>query len=260
MLTPALLHRTLVVVEYDDLARAGDDVSDITDRFRPIGLEGLDKELIHEQQEQDVNVADIEELPRTEGDAWLLVQFGGDRPEDAAGQAEEFRRWLIDDKGIAPERIEVIGSEQDGGHSSDIWAIRESGLGSTAFPPDGDHWPGWEDSAVPPPRVGDYLRDLGDLYAKHGLKGAFYGHFGQGCIHSRIDFDLRHADGIANYRRFLSEAADLVVSYGGSLSGEHGDGQQRAEFLEKQYGPELVGAMREFKRIWDPEGRITRAR
>ncbi len=135
--------------------------------------------------------------------------------------------------------------------------MREGGLGATAFPPDGnDHWPGWEDSAVPPAQVGHYLRDLKRLYARHGLQGAMYGHLGQGCIHSRISFDLRSADGIANYRRFLDEAADLVVSYGGSLSGEHGDGQQRAEFLEKQYGPELIGAMREFKRIWDPDWKM----
>lgn len=113
----------------------------------------------------------------------------------------------------------------------------------------------WEDSAVPPPRLGDYLRDLCELYEKHGLRGAFDGHFGEGCIHSRVSFDLRHADGLRTYRSFMEEAADLVVSYGGSLSGEHGDGQQRAELLDKQFGPRLIEAMREFKRIWTRPGR-----
>ncbi len=135
--------------------------------------------------------------------------------------------------------------------------MREGGLGATAFPETGDdHWPGWEDSAVPPERVGDYMADLKRLYDKHGYVGAMYGHIGQGCVHSRINFDLRSAQGIANYRAFMEEAADLCVSYGGSLSGEHGDGQQRGELLEKQYGPELIEAFREFKRIWDPDWKM----
>jgi Fe-S oxidoreductase len=119
-----------------------------------------------------------------------------------------------------------------------------------------DAWPGWEDSAVPPDKVGPYLRDLRKLFDKYGYKPSLYGHFGQGCIHSRISFDLRTAEGVKNYRAFLEEAADLVTSYGGSLSGEHGDGQQRAELLDRQYGPELLDAMREFKRIWDPEWKM----
>jgi FAD/FMN-containing dehydrogenase/Fe-S oxidoreductase len=257
-LTPALLMRTLVVVEYDDLTNAGADVAEIVEGFRPIGLEGLDKELLEDQIAQDLHVATIEELPREgRGDAWLLVQFGADTAEESEEQAHRFADWCRAEKGMADDRILIMKSAQEGGQSGDIWEIREGGLGATAFPPDGtDHWPGWEDSAVPPAAVGDYLRELRALYDKYGLKGATYGHFGQGCIHSRISFDLRHADGLRQYRRFLDEASDLVVSYGGSLSGEHGDGQQRAQFLVKQYGEELVAAMREFKRIWDPEGRM----
>ena len=109
---------------------------------------------------------------------------------------------------------------------------------------------------MPPGRVGDYVRDLKALYAKHGLVGAMYGHLGEGCIHSRISFDLRTVEGLRTYRSFMEEAADLVTRYGGTLSGEHGDGQQRAELLEKQYGPRLMTAMREFKAIWDPDGKM----
>ncbi|HKA35638.1 MAG TPA: FAD-linked oxidase C-terminal domain-containing protein, partial [Thermoanaerobaculia bacterium] len=138
-----------------------------------------------------------------------------------------------------------------------VWRIRESALGATAHPPGRPlTWEGWEDSAVPPERLGAYLRDLRKLYEKHGYEGDFYGHFGQGCLHTRINFDLETKDGVARVRRFLDEAADLVVSYGGSLSGEHGDGQARAELLPKMYGPELVEAFRRFKQIWDPEGRL----
>ena len=135
--------------------------------------------------------------------------------------------------------------------------MREAGLGATAFPPDGeDHWPGWEDSAVPIDKVGAYIRDLKGLYEKYGYRGAMYGHLGQGCIHSRINFDLRTAEGIRTYRAFMEEAADLVVSYGGSLSGEHGDGQQRAELLEKQYGPGADRGDARVQGIWDPEWKM----
>ncbi len=255
MLTPAMLHRTLVVVAYPDICDAGQHTKQIVDEFGPIGLEAIDDVLVHDQQELHMHLDDLEELPRP-GKAWLLVQFGSDDPGESAARANDLVEWLLA-HGYDRGRVVVMRSKQDGGNSEDIWAIREGGLGSTAFPPDGgDHWPGWEDSAVPPDVIGDYLRDLKQLYQRYGLHGAFYGHLGQGCIHSRISFDLRSPEGVGDYRSFLEDAAELVVSYGGTLSGEHGDGQQRAELLEKQYGPELMAAMREFKLIWDPEWRM----
>ena len=258
ILMPGMYMRTLVIVEYDELPLAGNDIAEIIERFKPIGLEGLDKELIYDEQEQDMHVDAIGELPEADhGDAWLLVQFGADTSEESEGIAQDFHDWLTGKKGYDPRRISILRSEQEGGESGAIWQLREGGLGATAFPPDGkDHWPGWEDSAVPPDQVGPYLRDLRKLYDKYGMRGSTYGHFGQGCIHSRIDFDLRHPDGLRQYRRFMDEASDLCISYGGSLSGEHGDGQQRAEFLEKQYGPELMQAFREFKEIWDPDRKM----
>lgn len=252
-LTPALLERTTVAVSYDTLPDAAEHVVEIIDHCRPIGLEAVDRRLFDDQQEKHLNETGLHELPRSDtAGAWLLVQIGTDSAEESTSRVNAFVDWLEKDKGYALDRIVSLRSKRDGGSSEDLWAVREAGLGSTAFPPDGDHWPGWEDSAVPPGKAGPYLRELEALYEKHSLVGAMYGHLGQGCIHSRISFDLRSAQGIENYRAFMTEAADLVVSYGGSLSGEHGDGQQRAEFLDKQYGAELVEAMREFKRIWDP--------
>jgi Fe-S oxidoreductase len=199
----------------------------------------------------------LSQLPEGGKHAWLLVQFGADDADEVREHGKRFREWLIGEKGYSAERVVMHESAQLGGDTKAIWQVREGGLGATAFPPDNkDHWPGWEDSAVPPDRVGEYIRDLKQLYSQYGYRGSMYGHFGQGCVHSRVSFDLRHPDGIKKYRKFLNEAADLVVSYGGSLSGEHGDGQQRAEFLYKQYGPELVEAMREFKRIWDPHDKM----
>jgi len=258
-LTPALLRRTLVVVEYDELHEAAEHCMEIIEQWKPIGLEALDHELIEDQLIGGKHVSDIQELPRRDApdSAWLLVQFGADEPGESEATAERFREWLIDQKGYPDDRIEIMPSQQEGGHSGDIWQVREGGLGATAFPPDGqDHWPGWEDSAVPPSRIGAYIRDLRALYKKYDYRGAMYGHFGQGCIHSRISFDLRTAHGIAEFRRFMEEAADLCASYGGSISGEHGDGQARAELLVKQYGEELLEAMREFKRIWDPDWKM----
>jgi FAD/FMN-containing dehydrogenase/Fe-S oxidoreductase len=255
-LTPALLQRTLVVVGYDDLPAASEHAQEIVDRWRPIGLEALDRQLIEDQQELAMNLDDIEELPHRDGNAWLLVQFGADDTEESVATATAFVAWLVGEKGYGRDRVLIAKSKQEGGSSQDLWTIREGGLGSTAFPHGKDHWPGWEDSAVPPERIGEYVARLRDLMDEHGLDGAMYGHMAQGCIHCRIGFDLYTADGVANYRKFMEQAADLVTSFGGTLSGEHGDGQQRAELLERQYGPELVAAMREFKLIWDPRAKM----
>lgn len=256
MLTPALLKRVTVVVEYPDLAEAGTHVLEILE-WKPIGLEAIDHQLFEDEDMQHMNTSELLKLPRSGEGAWLLVQFGADREREAQDQAKRFQEWLITKKGYAADRIKAFGDGEPGGPAELLWKLREAGLGATAFPPGSrDHWPGWEDSAVPPDKISPYIRDLKGLYAKHGLKGAMYGHIGQGCVHSRISFDLRSHSGVQQYRRFLEDASDLVVSYGGSLSGEHGDGQQRAEFLYKQYGPELVEAMREFKRIWDPDWKM----
>jgi Fe-S oxidoreductase len=138
-----------------------------------------------------------------------------------------------------------------------LWKLRESGLGATAFVPgEPDAWEGWEDAAVPPEREGEYLRAFQKLLDEYGYHTTKYGHFGDGCIHCRINFDLRTAQGLSKWRTFLDEAADLVVEHGGSLSGEHGDGQSRGELLVKMYGPDLVKAFRQMKAIWDPDGRM----
>ena len=133
MLTPALLQRTLVVVGYPVLADAVEHCTEIIERWRPIGLEGLDEELIHEQAEQHMHAQDLEELPKDGSKAWLLVQFGADTTEESVGTAREFAQWLVQDKGYDEDRILVMKSAQEGGQSQDIWEIREGGLGSTAF-------------------------------------------------------------------------------------------------------------------------------
>ncbi len=250
LLTENVQFRTLLLVGFEDICVAADHVPDIM-RHRPIALEGIDRVLFHNEQVLGKHVHELSQLPS--GDAWLMVELGGDTREQADANAKELVASLKKTR-KAPTGYAIV---DDKAQEKKLWAIREAGLSATAFPPaGGENWPGWEDSAVPPAVVGDYLRDLKRLYAKYRYHGAIYGHLGQGCVHSRISFDLKTAAGIRQYRAFLEEAADLVVSYGGSLSGEHGDGQQRAELLHKQYGEELVDAMREFKRIWDPDWKM----
>src|SRR6185295_8038155 len=138
-----------------------------------------------------------------------------------------------------------------------MWRIREAGPRAAAAAPGAPlEWEGWDDSAVAPEKLGAYLRDLRRLLDEYQYRTAFYGHFGHGCIHMRVSFDLFTGDGIRKYGEFVERAADLVVSYGGSLSGEHGDGQSRGALLPKMFGAELTGAFREFKAVWDPHNRL----
>jgi FAD/FMN-containing dehydrogenase/Fe-S oxidoreductase len=241
--------RVLVVLGYEDIYKAADDVP-LINQFRPIGLEGMDLRLRDNvAKKHGPHVKYLPELP--EGNAWMFVEFGAASKEEAKGIANEMMKRL-------ERRAETMKRIDDDEHQSQLWEVRESGLGATAFVPgERDAWPGWEDSAVPPERLGAYLRDLRRLLDDHGYgQTALYGHFGMGCVHCRIDFDLTSHDGIARWQSFLSRAADLVVGHGGSLSGEHGDGQARAELLAKMFGTELVDAFREYKRIWDPDGKM----
>ena len=245
--TPA---RALLVVGFEDICMAADRVPEIMEHG-PIGLEGIDHELFANEIKLGLHPSELSQMP--EGRAWLLAEFGGETREEA----DEKARALVSDLERTEHAPAGCSIFDDPEQEAKLWQVREAGLAATAFPPDGkDHWPGWEDSAVPPERLGGYLRDLRALYRRYDYQGATYGHFGQGCIHSRISFDLRTAEGLVKFRSFMEEASDLVVSYGGSLSGEHGDGQARAELLGKQFGEEILDAFREFKRIWDPEAKM----
>jgi Fe-S oxidoreductase len=138
-----------------------------------------------------------------------------------------------------------------------VWEIREGGVGDSKVPGEHPGWPSWEDAAVAPDQIGDYLRDLEKLCQKHGRRiSCMFGHIGHGCVHTRIDWDFLTQEGVRNYRAFMEDAGDLIASYRGSLSGEHGDGHARAELYPKMFGSELVEAFREFKGIWDPDANM----
>jgi FAD/FMN-containing dehydrogenase/Fe-S oxidoreductase len=241
--------RSLLVLGYPDVYQAAEGIEGLMEHG-PIALEGLDHKLIDMIKAKGLHEKYLKYLP--EGRAFLLVEMGG----DSQAEADERARGVLN--AVRRHAAHITGEVlSDPDLQEKIWLVRESGLGATArVPGHNDAWPGWEDSAVPPRKLASYLRDLQSLFDRYGYEAALYGHFGQGCVHCRIDFDLASAEGIARYRAFVGEAADLVVSYDGSLSGEHGDGQSRAELLPKMYGHELVQAFAEFKGLWDPEGKM----
>ena len=241
--------RVLLVLGYPSIYEAGDRVPEIL-KHKPIGLEALDDVLIANVKKKGMRQQeDLSLLPQ--GKSWLVVEFGAAARDEAEALAHDAMKSL---EGAGAPAMKLFLDRQQ---QQKIWKVREAGLGATAFVP-GEPltWEGWEDSAVAPEKIGGYLRDLRKLYDKYQYSSALYGHFGQGCIHCRVNFDLMSATGIRKWRSFMEEATSLVTSYGGSISGEHGDGQSKAEFLYKMFGPELIEAFREFKSIWDPDGKM----
>jgi FAD/FMN-containing dehydrogenase/Fe-S oxidoreductase len=241
-------HRQLVVLGFADVFLAADAVPEIL-KSKPIGLEGFDGMLVDFMRRKQLALDDIALLPPGRG--FLLVEFGADSADDAVAQAEQFiaaaSRWTTP---VQPIRME-------GEHAERVWRVRESALGAvTCVPGVPDLWEGWEDSAVPPEHLGAYLRRLQALVEEFGYIMPIYGHFGQGCMHTRMNYDLRSTEGVQAFREFLERATDLVLEFGGSISGEHGDGQARGALLPKMFGPELMHAFREFKALWDPDNRM----
>ncbi len=245
-LVPSPPCRSLLVLGFADIYLAADAIGEVTDAG-PIGLEGVDELLVRHSRKKNLNAKGLALLP--DGQGWLYVEFGARHrgrgrgaglAADASGSNRARARRRCGSSAIPPRPS-----------TSGPCGSRPSG--ATSFVPgEAKNWEGWEDAAVPPARLGEYLRRLRQLMGEYRYTGSLYGHFGQGCVHTRINFDLKTAGGIAAYRRFVEEAADLVVELGGSISGEHGDGQSRGELLPRMYGEELMQAFREFKGVWDP--------
>ncbi|WP_231406467.1 FAD-binding and (Fe-S)-binding domain-containing protein [Streptomyces sp. MC1] len=224
--------RALAVLAYPDESAAAEAAAGLLP-LRPLTVEGMAADLVPAGAG----------LPA--GGAWLFVETGGRTAAEARARAEDVVR--------AADTVSAL-VVTDPADQRALWRIREDASGTATRMPDGtEAWPGWEDCAVPPARLGAYLRDFRALLAAHGLRGTPYGHFGDGCIHVRIDFDLLTGPGVGRFRRFSEELADLVVAHGGSLSGEHGDGQARAELLPRMYGEETVRLFERAKAVWDPD-------
>ncbi len=235
--------RVLAILGYPDIYRAA-AAANLARERRPVGCEAMDDVLTRRIKSQHRDHAHaLSLLPA--GKAWLMVEHGADTVAEARAAAE------LTAKLLEPQGVNIL---VDVASQHKLADMREQALGVDAFEPGKpDNYEGWEDSAVPPAHLEAYLRELHALYDQYGLEGSLYGHFGQGCVHSRIDFGLDKPEGLERYRKFTADAARLVVSHGGSLSGEHGDGQSRADLHEIMFGAELVQAFQEFKTIWDPD-------
>ncbi|MGW5365855.1 FAD-binding and (Fe-S)-binding domain-containing protein [Actinopolymorpha pittospori] len=237
--------RALTVLGFPDQFVAADNVVPLLD-LAPLTIESVDSAIVEIVRARNPRNPALDALPP--GGAWLYVETGGETVAEAEHRAQVVARTMA---GYGATSLVVTEPTQ----LRALWRVREDGAGSTTRLPDGSEaYPGWEDAAVPPQRLGGYLRGFDTLLKDHGRKGIYYGHFGDGCIHVRIDFDLLTKQGVAGFRRFMEDAADLVTSHGGSLSGEHGDGQARAELLKRMYPGEILGAFEEFRSAWDPAG------
>ncbi len=238
-LAPDAPERVMVALGYPSMADAGDDIANLLP-YRPTACEGLDRRIV------DVVVAKrgadaVGALPA--GDGWMFIELVGDDPSEVRARADALlaaaatvEGWVVTDPSQA----------------ADLWQVRADGAGLAGISLTEPAYPGWEDAAVPPEHLGAYLRDFDALLERHSLHALPYGHFGDGCVHARIDFPFTVAGGAEKYRAFVVEAAQLVASHGGSMSGEHGDGRARSELLQYMYTPEALELFGAVKDIFDP--------
>jgi len=233
-------HRRLVVLSYPSIAAAADATPAVLP-FSPVACEGLGARIVEVYARAKAPGA-VPELPA--GDAYLYVELAGDDPEELAARAERVVR-----------AADAIGSRQVTSRAEQavLWRIREEGAGLAGRALDRPALSGWEDAAVPPERLGAYLREFEALMDQHGVHGVPYGHFGDGCVHLRIDFDLDGRGGHGAFRAFLFDAAALAASHGGSFSGEHGDGRARSELLPLMYSESAMRLFGQVKQVFDPE-------
>ena len=239
-------HRTLVGLGYPDSFAAADDVSAILETS-PIGLEGFEGGIIDGLRHK--GAPNLELLPAGRG--ILLVEYGSNDPAESRTSAQHLIEKLSRLSNAPQTRI------YSGGEAKAVWKIRESGpRAASAVPGSRPRWEGWDDASVSPEKLGPYLRELRKLLDAYDYQAAFYGHFGHGCIHMQVSFDFESEAGIRRYAEFIEKGADLVIRYGGSLSGEHGDGQSRGALLPKMFGPDLMRAFGEFKAAWDPANQM----
>ncbi|SDD12942.1 FAD/FMN-containing dehydrogenase [Rhodococcus tukisamuensis] len=237
-LVPVPAATALAVLGYPDMPSAADDVPALL-TAQPLAVEGIDARLVDVVRRHHGTVPD---LPR--GAGWLFVEMAGDTAAEALDRAAAVCRAA----GAVDTRVLATGAE-----SAALWRIRADGVGLSGRTRDGHPaWPGWEDAAVPQDRLGRYLREFEDLTREHGVDGLLYGHFGDGCVHVRLDLPI--ADAPTRFRAFLVDAATLVASHGGSMSGEHGDGRARSELLPLMYSPAALSAFAGFKDLFDPDG------
>ncbi|PZQ49957.1 MAG: FAD-binding oxidoreductase, partial [Phenylobacterium zucineum] len=239
-LAPNPRHTLMLALGYPSMPEAADDIVRLLP-FRPTACEGFDRRIADVVRRRR-GAAAVPDLPA--GDGWMFLELAGDDPEEIADRARALLRTSATGDGRLIE---------DPTTARALWQLRSDGAGLAGVSLARPAYPGWEDAAVPPVQLGAYLRAFDDLLQQHGLHALPYGHFGDGCVHARIDLPLDEPDGALRLRSFLSDAADLVAGHHGSMSGEHGDGRARSELLGRMYSPEALRLFAAVKEIFDPE-------
>lgn len=243
----------LLCLGYADVVDAARDVPVLLE-YRPAAVEGVDEAIVETMRWRRGDEA-VTGMPA--GKAWLYVDLDGEDLAEVEVHAAEVLQRLREDGRLVDAALVTDPVER-----AVLWRVREDGAGlssrlSPEWAPDrAESWPGWEDSAVAPQRLPEYLAELLRLMAEYGIEGVMYGHFGAGCIHVRLTYDLRSAHGRKVFEDFTEAAARLVVAHGGSLSGEHGDGRARSRLLPIMYSPRMLEAFARYKLIWDPYDRL----
>ncbi|EPD33445.1 hypothetical protein HMPREF9306_00985 [Propionimicrobium lymphophilum ACS-093-V-SCH5] len=232
--------KTTIALGYPTMPQAADDMP-ILLKYSPTACEGMDRRLSNLVAER-IGPHAVPELPS--GDAWIFIELVGDDAEEISARAHS----MVEDSNCTEGWVVA-----DPSAAARLWGIRSDAAGLAGVALDRPAYAGWEDSAVPPAKLGDYLRDFEKLLAKFDLRGLPYGHFGDGCVHCRIDFPLEDADGPQRYKNFVMAAAELVAGYGGSVSGEHGDGRARSELLAKTYSSKAIELFGQIKNFFDPK-------
>ena len=249
-LVPRPRYRALLLIGFEDMFVAADQVPWILEH-RPQALEGFDSRLV-EFCRMKAAAPEIERM-LPPGGGYLMVEFGADSADEACGRAQDLAK-SAGQQHVRPV-CKLVSEEQE---QRAVWELRESGLGASAVIANRPRtWPGAEDLAVAPAKLGAFLRRFKAVLDRHHLEAAtYYGHFGDGCVHCRIDFDFKTPAGVQCFRSAMEDIAELTGQFGGSLSGEHGDGRARSELLPKIFGPHLIEGFAEFKRIFDPDNRM----
>lgn len=242
----------LAVIGYPNMIEAGRDVPAIL-AHKPLAVEGLDSRLVDVVRAHKGPGA-VPDLP--EGEGWLMCEVGGADLDDALKAANAMAESAHSD---------AFAIYPPGDDAARLWRIRADGAGLGGRTPveldaqgnaaggNEQAWPGWEDAAVPPERLGDYLEDFTALMKRYDINGLLYGHFGDGCVHVRLDMPLGSEAGVGKSKAFLIDSAKLLGKYGGSVSGEHGDGRSRSELLQYMYSPEMLDLFAAVKYLFDPD-------
>ncbi|MGO1975251.1 MAG: FAD-binding and (Fe-S)-binding domain-containing protein [Propionibacteriaceae bacterium] len=233
-------HKIMIALGYPSMPEAADATPAIL-RHSPTACEGFGRRIV-DVVERNLGPQAVPTLPR--GDGWMFVELVGDDPRELASRA----RALVADAGALDSMI-----LEDPAAAAPLWKIRADGAGLASVSLSRPAYAGWEDAAVPPEHLGRYLREFDALLADHDLEGLPYGHFGDGCVHVRIDFPFAETGGSEIFRSFMTKAAELVAGYGGSMSGEHGDGRARSELLSSMYSPEAINLFGQVKEAFDPD-------